>query len=812
MEETQLFRLIGSAVTVEIPVSHVGGQNIVFWEDVEQVFPGMQHVQNGKVAVNVLRDSDGNSITPHRIKHLPGVVLDVIKSTGPSTEESKFREYVVEKVDKLDDNVIKVLHNQRLMQDRLALIQQKAEAILVQNYELLEYTIPRLFIVLPETSMPWDPAKMFRTKFRLYFIYECGEHTKVPGSTFPNHLHLAKHEGYTVNKPTKFFEKYGPFLMAMLHLIKVGAGIAGHLVPTLANLKVVDVIDSTLSAVDSVTKQVIDDVDYSIKYLEENRTQIQKSNGVDTEGGEVALRYLESYFSRVEGLEGVDLRQLGSYLKANSPDNLLGNLYCITTDKGHVKWVCIDHYRQAYNERDQQDFEKAVQVNDGSYDPQLGKVVISLGSKIIAEEFFYALTKARRVDDLDITFNWVCSRSDLEKLENALKESRVSILRLDIRKFRTSFGRKLIAASTQYETLFHIVELPNTKRVHVVLPNELAKLSDFKPKRPSDLHKLSYAQGRLDSDSLALRNSLIGDNGAQALSEALKVNSTLTTLSLYNNSVRDNGAQALSEALKTNSTLTTLDLTFNSIGSDGAQALSEALKTNSTLTTLDLTNNSIGSDGAQALSEALKTNSTLTTLDLYDNSIGSSGTQALFEALKTNSTLTTLNLYGNSIRGNTVQRLLKALRTNLTLAILDLTYNSIESNGAQALFEAPKTNSTLTTLIWWNNTIRDDGVQTLSEALKINSTLTTLDLSFNSIGFNGARALSEALKTNSTLTTLNLRDNSIGDSGAQALSETLKTNSTLTTLDLYNNSIGSNGAQALSEALKANSTCRINGT
>ncbi|KAF9329138.1 hypothetical protein BG006_007781, partial [Podila minutissima] len=48
----------------------------------------------------------------------------------------------------------------------------------------------------------------------------------------------------------------------------------------------------------------------------------------------------------------------------------------------------------------------------------------------------------------------------------------------------------------------------------------------------------------------------------------------------------------------------------------GAQALTEALKTNSTQTTLDLQNNSIGDNRTQTLSAALMTNSTLTTLDL----------------------------------------------------------------------------------------------------------------------------------------------------------------------------------------------------
>ncbi|KAH7046389.1 hypothetical protein BKA57DRAFT_506572 [Linnemannia elongata] len=75
-------------------------------------------------------------------------------------------------------------------------------------------------------------------------------------------------------------------------------------------------------------------------------------------------------------------------------------------------------------------------------------------------------------------------------------------------------------------------------------------------------------------------------------------NSTLNTLNLYKNSIGPHGAQALSEALKTNSSIIT-------------QALSEALKTNSTWTWLDLEDITFGSDRSQALSEALKSNKTV---------------------------------------------------------------------------------------------------------------------------------------------------------------------------------------------------------
>ncbi|KAF9309640.1 hypothetical protein BG006_005038, partial [Podila minutissima] len=101
-------------------------------------------------------------------------------------------------------------------------------------------------------------------------------------------------------------------------------------------------------------------------------------------------------------------------------------------------------------------------------------------------------------------------------------------------------------------------------------------------------------------------SNAIGNNGAQALSEAVKTNPTLTTLSLVNNLLGDSGAPALSGALKINSTLTTLELQSNSIRHIGAQALSAALDVNLTLTSLNLEYNLTGDNGAQVLYEALK--------------------------------------------------------------------------------------------------------------------------------------------------------------------------------------------------------------
>ena len=56
----------------------------------------------------------------------------------------------------------------------------------------------------------------------------------------------------------------------------------------------------------------------------------------------------------------------------------------------------------------------------------------------------------------------------------------------------------------------------------------------------------------------------------------------------------------------------------NDIGAEGAAALADALKENTTLTALYLNGNDIGAEGAAALVDALKENTTLTTL-LYLN-------------------------------------------------------------------------------------------------------------------------------------------------------------------------------------------------
>jgi hypothetical protein len=59
MEGAQPFRLTGST-TVKIPCDHIDGRSVIYWEDIEQVFPGVTHVMNGEAIVKLMRDSNRN--------------------------------------------------------------------------------------------------------------------------------------------------------------------------------------------------------------------------------------------------------------------------------------------------------------------------------------------------------------------------------------------------------------------------------------------------------------------------------------------------------------------------------------------------------------------------------------------------------------------------------------------------------------------------------------------------------------------------------------------------------------------------------
>ncbi|KAK1881219.1 NLR family CARD domain containing protein 3 [Dissostichus eleginoides] len=304
--------------------------------------------------------------------------------------------------------------------------------------------------------------------------------------------------------------------------------------------------------------------------------------------------------------------------------------------------------------------------------------------------------------------------------------------------------------------------------------------------------------------SLNLRNNNIGSKGAKFLAEALKMNQVLVSINFQNNSIEEEGAQALAEVLHCNRKLVSLNLCSNQLGDKGTVALAEALTVNHTLLSLQLQSNSISNKGMTALTKALRLNRGLVSLNLRENSIGVEGAKNMAQALHENNSLQDLDLQWNFIKCSATKALANALLTNATIQLLDLQENAIGNEGVIFLAEALKTNMSLRTLCLQGVSASTSGALAMAEALMRNQTLQTLDLRGNSVGMEGAKALANALKSNRSLKSLNLQENSLGMDGAIFIATALKGNHQLTYINLQGNGIGESGAKVISDAIRAN--------
>jgi len=243
-----------------------------------------------------------------------------------------------------------------------------------------------------------------------------------------------------------------------------------------------------------------------------------------------------------------------------------------------------------------------------------------------------------------------------------------------------------------------------------------------------------------------------------------------------------------------------LDISLNDIKSGGgiptaAEVIPNALKTNSTLTTLILEKCALGPEGATLLSQALVTNTTLTNLQLAGNMISPVGAEHIFNALKSNSTLQSLGLKMNRIGGCQDQLDVKALSTALLTGVcqlqsLDLSYNDVKCSGCVVLCEALIKTTTLKELNLEKNDISFTGAMALGNALNVNESIETLVMKGNDLYCHGGSSIGRALKPNITLKTLDLSSCSIENVGGGVIGRGLAASDTLEHLYLDKNRLG----------------------
>ncbi|KAI8359030.1 hypothetical protein B0O80DRAFT_424019 [Mortierella sp. GBAus27b] len=372
-----------------------------------------------------------------------------LKNTELSTNIIKMQEAFDAKQEE-----VKQLQIQALSQ--LALLQNRVRALVTQTFELHEYPIPRLFIVLPQDTSSWDPIHLFSNKFRLYFLCECGEHTKSTNFKIPHHIHIAKHEGYEINRPNEFFEQYGHYVLTILRMLRFGISVAGVAIPAVSQLVRTDALDQATGILKALSGNIQKGMDQAIGCLE-------KIIADDTNNSNGSSEQMENN----EALEGADLRKLETFLKNKDGNKVLGNLYRTITSHGHVKWICIDHYRENYHEKAVKVFRDTVESMGGSFDENIGRVTVHIRSKTQADQFYQALERSRSVFELDIALDWDTTQSDFKKLRDAVRTTSIGALRIDLKGQGGPTG-DILNRGRRHDPIVDIMRRPSTHSIAII--------------------------------------------------------------------------------------------------------------------------------------------------------------------------------------------------------------------------------------------------------------------------------------------------------------------------------------------------------
>ena len=287
-----------------------------------------------------------------------------------------------------------------------------------------------------------------------------------------------------------------------------------------------------------------------------------------------------------------------------------------------------------------------------------------------------------------------------------------------------------------------------------------------------------------DLQVLNLRHCGLGDKGAIALAECLKVNQNITELSLVDNWITAKGGDALLEAIRHNTLITKVDISENRLGYRAGQLGQEVelgdllhkLLRNDTrckqLKTLSLRANHIGDRDMEKICDALSTNTWLHNIDVSYNELGPASGKALGAMIAANMDIRSIDLQWNQLRGlGTFSVINDGMMDNNTLRRISIAWNGAEDKVGEAFGQALSKNGSLEEVDLSHNRIGEKGAVKIAEGLLQNQSLRRLNLSFNPLGDNGCKAILTAIRDtqNTQLCYVDIKSSDAGEKAHEEL-------------------------------------------
>lgn len=278
--------------------------------------------------------------------------------------------------------------------------------------DVLQYPMPRLFLVLPDNLHSWNDSDPTSNKFRVHFLCdnhqyrqwddEKGEHS----SEDMLYVHLSNHPGYNLKRPQEFFQSYGDYVLRVLQMVESGYRDRQYFVPPLVTT---DTIGSLVAK--------------AIAYLQE---EYPPKSIIAPKLNRTHLAALKMYLDVQDGdnVESDLHRQIRLSFR---PSDIINDV----DDFPGMYWKCKRHAKQYLKKLSMVNLMDFVQSHGGQIDMQYAKLKVELSSEDDASQFFLLLNDTNYAFDLSIKLKWNATRSFMKQLCQVIAETRTTILELD---------------------------------------------------------------------------------------------------------------------------------------------------------------------------------------------------------------------------------------------------------------------------------------------------------------------------------------------------------------------------------------------
>ena len=303
--------------------------------------------------------------------------------------------------------------------------------------------------------------------------------------------------------------------------------------------------------------------------------------------------------------------------------------------------------------------------------------------------------------------------------------------------------------------------------------------------------------------SINLSNNTVTDQAAFLIGETFSKNIHLRHAELANCNLSKKGLQMVLGGMKENRVLQTINFSLNNIGNKEAHSIAAILSNNNMIECIYLQDCSLSCDALNQITVAASSLKLLKSLDFSHNTIPDQSAMFVSDIIKTNH-LEYLNLCECALTETGVQSISRELAHSQNLVMINLSGIKISDLVADSLTLMIANSVKLEKLCMSNCHLQSSGFTKICESLRSLSTLTHIDLSFNTFNYIMACSLAETIVVNSKLSYIDLSYCELKDKDFILILEAMKNTKNFKHLNLKNNKLDSTASDTLAKVIANN--------